>query len=122
MEQQRRKILTLDGGGIKGVFAAAFLETIEDFDMVRGRLGPVDEGAGCGTGDHAGPREQRAPVLAPSHRLVCERVSVLVASHRRVVGPHVDSREGCGGAGDVTREDVVSMTLGHQPHTQPLRA
>ena len=45
MEQKRRKILTLDGGGIKGVFAAAFLETIEEstgkriaehFDLIAG--------------------------------------------------------------------------------------
>lgn len=30
MQQNKRKILSLDGGGIKGVFAAAFLETIEE--------------------------------------------------------------------------------------------
>lgn len=45
MQQSKRKILSLDGGGIKGVFAAAFLETIEEatgkriaeyFDLIAG--------------------------------------------------------------------------------------
>lgn len=45
MQKNRRRILALDGGGIKGAFAAAFLETIEEatgkrvadhFDLIAG--------------------------------------------------------------------------------------
>lgn len=45
MQKNKRRILALDGGGIKGAFAAAFLETIEDatgkriaehFDLIAG--------------------------------------------------------------------------------------
>lgn len=45
MEKNKRRILSLDGGGIKGAFAAAFLETIEEntgkriadhFDLIAG--------------------------------------------------------------------------------------
>jgi len=45
MRKNKRRILTLDGGGIKGAFAAAFLETIEEatgkriadhFDLIAG--------------------------------------------------------------------------------------
>ena len=45
MQKNRRRILALDGGGIKGAFAAAFLATIEEatgkrvadhFDLIAG--------------------------------------------------------------------------------------
>ena len=36
--------------------------------------------------------------------------------------PDRDALWGCGKAGDVTLEDVLSMALGNHPHTQPLRA
>ena len=45
MQKNNRRILALDGGGIKGAFAAAFLETIEEatgkriaenFDLIAG--------------------------------------------------------------------------------------
>ena len=78
MEQKRRKILTLDGGGIKGVFAAAFLETIEEstgkriaehFDLIAGTStgGIIALGLGLGMSAreitqfyvNEGPRQKR---------------------------------------------------------------
>lgn len=76
MSSEERRILTIDGGGIKGVFAASFLAEIEDtlgqplvdyFDLIAGTStgGIIALGLGLGLSarDIVGFYEQRGPQI-----------------------------------------------------------
>jgi uncharacterized protein len=115
MLQNKRKILSLDGGGIKGVFAAAFLETIEEatgkriaeyFDLIAGTSTGGIIAIGLGLGMSAKEISQfyfdYGPYIFnqnnPLNKLgYLEKAKALISniidSKRHIIFPKYDARE-----------------------------
>lgn len=115
MQKNNRRILALDGGGIKGAFAAAFLETIEEatgkriaehFDLIAGTStgGIIALGLGLGMSAREitqfyvndGPRifDQYNPL--DSHGLSSRLTSLLRSrknSGKQIIAPKYDATE-----------------------------
>jgi predicted acylesterase/phospholipase RssA len=115
MKKNNRRILALDGGGIKGAFAAAFLETIEEatgkriaehFDLIAGTStgGIIALGLGLGMSAREitqfyvndGPRifDQNNPLN--SHGLFSRFTSLLRSrknSGKQIIAPKYDATE-----------------------------
>lgn len=115
MQKNNRRILALDGGGIKGAFAAAFLETIEEatgkriaehFDLIAGTStgGIIAIGLGLGMSAREitqfyvndGPRifDQYNPL--DSHGLSSRLTSLLRSrknSGKQIIAPKYDATE-----------------------------
>lgn len=125
VESKSFRVLCLDGGGMRGVYQTAFLETFADrLGTAQGRKGPIDIGkafdliVGTSTGGIVGCALASGEPLSSVHRLYAE--------HGKEIFPYQTLRAiwGIGGVvralgfglscGDTALRRVLSTTFGEQ--------